>query len=696
MVSVPEIFGSMVFGEDVMKRRLPSKIYENLKKSIDENSPLDSQTAEVVAQAMKEWALEKGATHFTHWFQPMNGITAEKHSSFLDFNSNGNIEMNFSVKELIKGESDASSFPSGGLRAVFEARGYTSWDPTSYAFVKDNSLYIPSFFCSYSGEVLDEKTPLLKSIYALNKQSLRILNLLGNDKIKKITPSVGAEQEYFLVDKGIYNKRKDIMFCGRTLFGSKPPKTQDVSNHYFGSIRPRVSKFMQHLDEELWKLGIPSKIKHNEVAPAQHEVAQIHVCSNLAVDQNHLIMEVLKTVAEKHDLICLLHEKPFEGINGSGKHNNWSLCSDTGVNLLEPGKSPQDNLQFLIFLCAIMKAVDEYADLLRISISSYGNDFRLGAQEAPPTIISVYLGEEITDILESIEKGEIYTKKKRNNFGVGLNVLPSFPCDTSDRNRTSPFAFTGNKFEFRMVGSNQSIASTNMILNTIVAQSLKEFSDELEQYANPSEHLTDLLIRIIKRHKRIIFNGNSYSKEWENESKRRGLTNFKTSIDALKHSLDEKNIQLFETHAVLSKKELVSRYEIHMENYYKMLLIEAKILVEMVKGDILPAVSKYTQKLSENIASKTQLKYSIPLEYEIKTLEYISNISSTLYKDMEKLEIYIKEMRNISYDTSNSNEYKNKISKIMLEIRQSIDKIEENISNEYWPYPKYEDILFSV
>lgn len=696
MVNIPEIFGSMVFGEDVMKRRLSPKIYENFRKSIDENSSLDSQTAEVIAQSMKSWALEKGATHFTHWFQPMTGITAEKHNSFLEFSPEGNIEMNFSFKELVKGESDASSFPSGGLRAVFEARGYTSWDPTSYAFIKDHSLYIPTFFCSYSGEVLDEKTPLLKSIYAINKQSIRLLRLLGNTTINKVTPSVGAEQEYFLIDKEIYNKRKDIIFCGRTLFGSQPTKTQDVSNHYFGAIKPRVSKFMQDLDRELWKLGIPSKIKHNEVAPAQHEVAQIYSYSNLATDQNHLIMETLKTVAENYGLVCLLHEKPFDGINGSGKHNNWSLSTNTGINLLEPGKSPQDNLQFLIFLCAIIKAVDEYADLLRISISSHGNDLRLGAQEAPPTIISIYLGEEITDILESIENGEIYTKKKKNNFGVGLNVLPSFPCDTSDRNRTSPFAFTGNKFEFRMVGSSQSIAPSNMILNTIIAQSLKEFADELEKHSVPSEHINGLLVKTIKKHKRVIFNGNSYSKEWEVEAKLRGLNNFKNSVDAFEHSLDEKNIKLFETHGVLSKRELTSRFEIHMDNYCKTSLIESRTLINMVKSEILPSISNYTKDISEIIIFKSKFGINTESDYESNMLKYISNISLELYNKVEQLNTYVQDARNTLDITVKARKYQNEISKLMLEIRNLIDDLEENIPNKYWPYPKYDDILFSV
>lgn len=694
MMNIPEVFGSMVFSDEVMKKRLPPNVYESLRKSIDQNSSVDKQTGEIVAQVMKDWALEKGATHFTHWFQPLTEITAEKHNSFLDFASDGTAEMSFSVKELIKGESDASSFPSGGLRATFEARGYTSWDPTSHAFVKNASLYIPTFFCSYSGEVLDEKTPLLKSIYALNKQSLRVLRILGNDKISKVVPTMGAEQEYFLIDRDIYKKRKDIIFCGRTLFGAPPVKAQDLSDHYFGALKPRVMYFMQDLDKELWKLGVPSKTKHNEVAPSQHEVAQIHAYSNLATDQNHIIMETLKVTAQRHNLVCLLHEKPFAGINGSGKHNNWSLSANTGVNLLEPGNSPQDNVQFLIFLCAMIKAVDEYADLLRISISSYGNDLRLGGQEAPPPIVSIYLGDEIMSILESIEKGEIYTRKKRSNFEIGLNVLPSFPCDTSDRNRTSPFAFTGNKFEFRMVGSSQSIASPNMILNTIAAQALKEFADELENFPNPIDHLNALLVKTIKEHKKIIFNGNSYSEKWIEEAKKRGLYNFENSVDALKHSLDEKNVKLFENHGVLSRRELSSRYKIHLENYCKIASIESKTLIKMVKNEILPSVSKYTKEISETVIMKSQLSCNVLPEKE--TLEILSNLSVRLHNDIKTLSSFTDEAQNTEDSLERAYKFKDNIIESMKKVRDSIDKLEENMPKEYWPYPSYEDILFSV
>lgn len=690
------MYGSCVFSDEEMKKRLPLEIYEKLKKSIDENLEVDCQTGEFVARAMKDWALEKGATHFTHWFQPLTEITAEKHDSFLNFGKDGNVEMDFSIKDLFKGESDASSLPSGGLRATFEARGYTSWDPTSYAFVKNHSLYIPTFFCSYSGEVLDEKTPLLKSMYALSKQCLRILRILGNKDVKKVTPCMGAEQEYFLIDKEMYEKRKDIIFCGRTLFGSKPVKAQDLSDHYFAALRPRVAEFMQDLDLELWKLGVPSKTKHNEVAPAQHEVAQIYTYSNLAADQNHIIMETLKLVAERHNLVCLLHEKPFEFINGSGKHNNWSLCSNDGKNLLDPGDSPRENIQFLIFLCAMIKAVDEYADLLRISVSSPSNDCRLGGQEAPPAIVSVYLGEEITDVLKSVESGEIYTQPIKNDFEIGLNVFPKFSRDTSDRNRTSPFAFTGNKFEFRMAGSAQSVASPNMILNTIMAQSLKEFADELEKSSNPSSKLNELLVTTIKKHKKVIFNGDSYSNQWAKEAAKRGLCDLKTTVEALEHSLDEKNIKLFETHGVLSHREMKSRYGIHLENYSNIIHIESKTLISMVKSEILPAISKYSKVMAETIWAKKQLESSILCNYETDMLKKFSEISSKLYEDTQKLHALDFEIAGISDPLERARGYRDKVIGLMREIRESINLIESCIPKEFWPYPTYEDILFSV
>lgn len=696
MINVPKMYGSCVFSDEEMKKRLPLEIYERLKKSIDENLAVDCETGEFVARAMKDWALEKGATHFTHWFQPLTEITAEKHDSFLNFGKDGNVEMDFSIKDLFKGESDASSLPSGGLRATFEARGYTSWDPTSYAFVKNHSLYIPTFFCSYSGEVLDEKTPLLKSMYALSKQCLRILKILGNKDVKKVTPCMGAEQEYFLIDKEMYEKRKDIIFCGRTLFGSKPVKAQDLSDHYFAALRPRVAEFMQDLDLELWKLGVPSKTKHNEVAPAQHEVAQIYTYSNLAADQNHIIMETLKLVAERHNLVCLLHEKPFEFINGSGKHNNWSLCSNDGKNLLDPGDSPRENIQFLIFLCAMIKAVDEYADLLRISVSSPSNDCRLGGQEAPPAIVSVYLGEEITDVLRSVESGEIYTQPIKNDFEIGLNVFPKFSRDTSDRNRTSPFAFTGNKFEFRMAGSGQSVASPNMILNTIMAQSLKEFADELEKSSNPSSKLNELLVATIKKHKKVIFNGDSYSSQWAEEAAKRGLCDFKTTVEALEHSLDEKNLKLFETHGVLSRREMKSRYGIHLENYSNIIHIESKTLISMVKSEILPAISKYTKVMAETVWAKKQLESDVLCDYEMDMLKKFTEISSELYSDIQKLYTLDSEISGISDSLERARGYRDKVIKLMKEIRVSINWVESCIPKEFWPYPTYEDILFSV
>ena len=696
MSNVPEMFGSMVFNDEEMKKSLPCEVYEKLKRSINENSSIDTETGEFVARAMKSWALSKGATHFTHWFQPLTEITAEKHNSFLEFDDNGNAKMSFSVKELIKGESDASSLPSGGLRATFEARGYTSWDPTSYAFIKNKSLYIPTFFCSYSGEVLDEKTPLLKSMYAVNKQALRVLKILGNNSVKKVTPSMGAEQEYFLIDKEVYKKRKDIIFCGRTLFGAKSVKAQDLSDHYFAALKPRIADFMQELDEELWKLGVPSKTKHNEVAPSQHEVAQIYTFSNLAADQNHIIMETLKQVAEKHNLVCLLHEKPFRGINGSGKHNNWSLSSDTGVNLFDPGVSPRDNVQFLVFLCAVIKAVDEYADLLRISISSAGNDCRLGGNEAPPSIVSVYLGEDIIEILESIESGKMYSKKKRGAFYVGLDVFPTFTCDTSDRNRTSPFAFTGNKFEFRMVGSAQSIAATNMILNIIVAQSLKEFADKLEKSNNVEKDLNDLLVKTIKKHKRVIFDGNSYSKEWEKEASARGLCNFKNTVDALKHSLDDKNVKLFDTHKVLSYRELVSRCEIHMENYCKVIRIEAKTMASMVKNEILPAVCSYTKELSSEILNKNKIGAGISCEYEMESLKTLSDLTLKASKKLKELIDLLDDVKKTYGLVEKADRYKKDVLETMNELRDIIDSMEVNMPKTCWPYPTYDDILFSV
>ncbi len=696
MINVPEIFGSMVFNDSVMKERLPEDIYKSLKLSIKNGTRLSIEVGKAVANAMKEWAIEKGATHFTHWFQPMTGITAEKHDSFISPTASGGVIMDFSVNELIKGEPDASSFPSGGLRATFEARGYTAWDPTSYAFIKDGALCIPTIFCSYSGEALDKKTPLLRSIDAINKQAMRILKLFGNDDVTKIHTTVGAEQEYFLIDKKAYKKRKDLIFCGRTLYGAKPVKGQDLDDHYFGALRPRVSKFMKDLDVELWKLGVPAKTKHNEVAPAQHELAQVYTTTNTATDQNQITMETMKIVAEKHGLVCLLHEKPFAGINGSGKHNNWSIQTDTGVNLLEPGVSPQDNAQFLLFLCAVIKGVDEYADLLRISIASASNDHRLGAQEAPPAIISIFVGEELMQILEAIEKGSAYTSKGKIDIEVGVDVLPSFQRDDTDRNRTSPFAFTGNKFEFRMVGSSQSIACPNMILNTIVAQELSEFADELESAENFTDALNELLSKTIKNHKRILFDGNNYSEEWQNEAEKRGLLNLKTMIDALPYYISQKNIKLFSKNKVLSEKEVYSRYEIQMDNYCKVMHIEALTMLDMARKEILPAVNLYIGEITNIALAKKKLKEAIDNEVEIDMIEKLTSMIKEFYNKIEALSDV---MENISEDMNIMDKaiyYKDYVRKAMKELRDIADKLELNTSSDFWPYPTYADILFSI
>ncbi|MFQ7104989.1 MAG: glutamine synthetase III, partial [Neglectibacter timonensis] len=591
--SVPELFGSSVFNDDVMQERLPKDVYQSLRKTIDQGKDLDLNVANAVASAMKDWAVEKGATHYTHWFQPLNGITAEKHDSFISPTSDGRVIMQFSGKELIKGEPDASSFPSGGLRATFEARGYTAWDPTSYAFVKGDSLYIPTAYCSYSGEVLDKKTPLLRSMEDLNVQALRILRILGDDRTNRVIPTVGAEQEYFLIDRKLYEQRKDLIFCGRTLFGVKAPKGQELEDHYFGAIKPRVSAFMKELDEELWKLGILAKTKHNEAAPAQHELAPIFATTNIATDHNQLTMETMKNVAARHGLVCLLHEKPFYGVNGSGKHNNWSLSTDGGKNLLDPGKSPNENMQFLLFLAAMVQGVDEYQDLLRISVASAGNDHRLGAHEAPPAIISIFLGDELTGILEAIENDRAYDSMECQKLETGVHVLPDLNKDTTDRNRTSPFAFTGNKFEFRSLGSAISIACPNIMLNTIMAEELRRFADQLEQTADLKTDVLQLVKKVMQKHKRIIFNGDGYSEEWVQEAKRRGLLNLRTTVDALPRYLDQKNVELFANHKIYTEAEMEARYETILEEYAKTLNIEALTMIEMVRQDILPSVSAY-------------------------------------------------------------------------------------------------------
>ena len=627
MQTVSDYFGSLVFDDRVMRARLPAKVYKSLKKTIDEGVSLDNQVANAVAEAMRDWAVEHGATHFTHWFQPLTGITAEKHDSFISPSPDGGVIMEFSGKELIQGEPDASSFPSGGLRATFEARGYTAWDPTSYAFLKGKTLCIPTAFCSYGGEALDKKTPLLRSMQAINKQAMRVLKLFGNEDVKCVRTSVGSEQEYFLVDREMFDKRKDLVFCGRTLFGAKPPKGQELDDHYFGSIKPRVAEFMEDLNEELWKLGILAKTEHNEVAPAQHELAPIYTTTNIATDHNQLTMEIMQKVALRHGLVCLLHEKPFAGVNGSGKHNNWSIATDTGVNLLTPGETPYENAQFLLFLCAVIQAVDDYQDLLRLSVATAGNDHRLGANEAPPAVVSIFLGDELTAILDAIEADAPYNAAEKTVMKLGVHVLPKFLRDTTDRNRTSPFAFTGNKFEFRMLGSANSIACTNIMLNGAVAQSLKGFADALEKADDFEGALHDLIRRTIHAHKRIIFNGNGYDASWLEEAEKRGLLNLKTTPDCVPYLLKEKNVRLFTTHKIYSETELHARYEIMLENYSKVLRIEALTMLEMVNTDILPAVSDYTAKLVRTAEDKKALLGSAAGGYEQKTAARLSSLT---------------------------------------------------------------------
>lgn len=697
MTNIADVFGSLSFNDATMKERLPKDTYKALKKTIQEGKSLDPDVANVVANAMKDWAIEKGATHFTHWFQPLNGITAEKHDSFISPTADGRAIMEFSGKELIQGEPDASSFPSGGLRATFEARGYTAWDPTSNAFIKDGALCIPTAFCSYTGEALDKKTPLMRSMESLNTEAVRVLHLLGLSEVKRVTTTVGPEQEYFLIDKALYEKRRDIIYTGRTLFGAKPPKGQELEDHYFGTIKPRVSAFMKDLDEELWKLGVLAKTKHNEVAPAQHELAPIFSTTNIATDHNQLTMEVMKKVADRHGLACLLHEKPFAGVNGSGKHNNWSLSTDTGLNLLEPGKSPAENLTFLIFLSAVIKAVDEYQDLLRISVANAGNDHRLGANEAPPAIVSIFLGDELNDILEALESGCAYTAKAKCNMETGVTVLPHFAKDTTDRNRTSPFAFTGNKFEFRMVGSTFSIAGPNIILNTIVAESLSQFADILEQAADTTIAAHDLVIETIKKHKRIIFNGNNYSDEWVTEAEHRGLLNLKTTADAIPYYTSDKNIALFAKHNIFSKGELFSRSEVMYENYCKVLHIESLTMLDMVKKDIMPAVSGYTKALSETALAKKSLLPSINCELEEGLVSRLSALSGSLYKKTEELNANLLNAKNHETDSQElAFYYKDVVFRSMQELRTVADEIETLVGKEYWPYPTYGDLLFSV
>lgn len=693
-MDVSTIFGSMVFNETVMQERLPKEIFKSLKKTMEEGSALDLTVANSVANAMKNWAIEKGATHFTHWFQPMTGITAEKHDSFISPMPGGKVIMEFSGKELIKGEPDGSSFPSGGLRATCEARGYTAWDPTSYAFIKEGSLCIPTAFCSYSGEALDKKTPLLRSMEAIDKQCRRVLKLFGKE-VKKVMPTVGPEQEYFLIDKNLYNKRKDLIFCNRTLFGAKPPKGQELEDHYFGAIKPRIIAFMKDLDEELWKLGILSKTKHNEVAPAQHEMAPIFTTTNLSTDQNQLTMEVIKKVAQKHDLVCILHEKPFAGVNGSGKHNNWSLSTNAGENLLEPGSTPEDNAQFLLILTAVIKAVDEYQDLLRLSVASAGNDHRLGANEAPPAIISMFLGDELTAILESIMSGKPYDKKAKEVIKLGVDILPAFPKDNTDRNRTSPFAFTGNKFEFRSLGSSMSISCPNIMLNTITAEALCQFADELEKADDFNSVLNALIKKTLNKHKNIIFNGDGYSQEWVDEAARRGLLNLKTTSDALPHFLDEKNVKLFQKHKVHTKTEMEARYEIQMEDYCKVLNIEVMTMLEMVKREITPAVINFTKDVADSALSMKNI-IGNAAKTQVELVKTLSELTDALTDKTKALEDVIAKVKDYDNVTDCAKFYTASVIPAMNDVREVADKLETIVGSEYWPFPTYGDLLFRI
>lgn len=695
MIDALKDFGNMVFNDEEMKARIGADRYSEFRQCIAGDLPLPLELADVIASAMKDWALEKGATHFTHWFQPMTGITAEKHDSFLDV-KNGKVIMDFSGKNLIKGEPDASSFPSGGLRATFEARGYTAWDPTSYAFIKDNTLCIPTAFCSYNGQALDKKTPLLKSMKALSVQALRILRLFGKTDVKRVDTTVGAEQEYFLIDKTTGEKREDIVLTGRTLFGAKPPKGQELGDHYFGAIKPRVRAFMAELDAELWKLGVYAKTEHNEVAPAQHELAPVFSTTNIATDQNQIMMEVMKKVATKHGLICLLHEKPFEGVNGSGKHNNWSICTDTGVNLLEPGSNPYDNAQFLLFLCAVIKGVDEYQDLLRISVASASNDHRLGANEAPPAIVSMFLGDELTEVLKAVETGSIYIGHKKVNVNVGVDVLPPLPKDTTDRNRTSPFAFTGNKFEFRMLGSTFSVAGPNIMLNTVVAEELSGFADELEKAADFKAALSALIRRVISEHKRIVFNGNNYSEEWVQEAAARGLLNLKTTPDALALLSSDKNVALFEKHGVFTKEEVESRQEILFESYTKTLSIEALTMLDMVRKVISPAVIGYVKELSETALAIKSAGIDADVSTETELVKKLSALLSAAGRHSENLTAALLKARSLGEGEIAANCYRDDVIPAMQLLRSDADLMEELTAKKHWSLPTYTDLLYSV
>lgn len=694
---VSKYFGCMVFDDRVMKARLSAKVYQSLRKTIDEGVKLDSSVADVVAEEMKEWAVSKGATHYTHWFQPLTGITAEKHDSFISPSPNGGVIMEFSGKELIKGEPDASSFPSGGLRATFEARGYTAWDPTSYAFIKGKTLCIPTAFCSYGGEALDKKTPLLRSMKALNKQALRILRLFGNDKVSYVTTSVGPEQEYFLITKEMYDQRKDLQFTGRTLFGARPPKGQEMDDHYFGVIKPRVAAYMDDLNKELWKLGIFAKTQHNEVAPAQHELAPIYTTTNIATDHNQLTMEMMQKVAARHGLVCLLHEKPFAGVNGSGKHNNWSISTDTGVNLLSPGETPYENAQFLLFLCAVIKAVDDYQDLLRLSVATAGNDHRLGANEAPPAVVSMFLGDELNGVLEAIEKDIPYAGAEKTQMKLGVDVLPKFNRDTTDRNRTSPFAFTGNKFEFRMLGSSNSIACANMMLNSAVAESLKIYADRLEKAEDFEETLHAMIRKTIKDHKRIIFNGNGYDDKWIKEAtETRGLLNYPTTPDCMPHLLDEKNVRMLTSHKVFSKAELESRCEIMLENYCKTIVIEANTMVDMAKREIIPAVEAYAMELAKTISLKKSVNETLVCQYESNLIKRLSLLTDQMSSQTDALENALIKVQDAENIEGQAYEIRDTVLARMQELRIVCDEAETVTAKKYWPFPTYGDLLFSV
>ena len=697
MAKVPEIFGSMVFNDQKMQERLPKSTYKALKKTIQNGEPLDLSVANVVAAAMKDWAVEMGCTHYTHWFQPMTGITAEKHDSFIAPNGEGQVIMEFSGKELVKGEPDASSFPSGGIRATFEARGYTTWDPTSYAFVKDGTLYIPTAFCSYTGEVLDKKTPLLRSMERINTEAVKILHLLGKENVTRVTTTVGPEQEYFLIDKDAYDQREDLIYTGRTLFGAKAPKGQELDDHYFGAIKTRVAAYMKDLDEELWKLGILAKTKHNEVAPSQHELAPIFTTTNIATDHNELTKEVKKKVAERHGLVCLLHEKPFAGVNGSGKHNNWSISTNTGENLLDPGKTPENNLQFQLFLAAVVKAVHEYQDLLRITVASAGNDHRLGANEAPPAIISMYLGDDLGELVDSIINDREYVSKGKQKMRTGVDVLPDFMKDTSDRNRTSPFAFTGNKFEFRALGSSLNIACPNYMLNTMVAEELSEFYDELKDADDMDAAIKALVKKVFTEHQNIIFNGNNYAPEWVEEAERRGLLNLKSLPDAMEHFLDKKNIDLFVKNKICSADEIRARYEIELESYSKQINIEALTMIDMAKKNILPAVTSYVRDLTDTALAKKALSDAIPTSVEEDLITSLSNKLVCFSKKTAELEEAVIKASDYSDDNLKyAKYYRETVFALMQELRAVGDAMETETASEYWPYPSYGELLFGV